>query len=349
MNMLAAAHSAYEIDFGGGKGTSLPSRKALEAHAKARFERNDALAAFMRRSVRSGQHLDSLIEALVNFDRLRAGRRWKPALADRLAKIYREAAGSGDFSRLDLGALGKRNEQMRTLTLPKGRKPDIASLFHHDHHSGTIDPKDTGWYFEKSFRYSGGGSVTMETFQLFTQVTIGGEVAGTLRNPGVDGVVDAVAETGRWFDYTPDKTGYPNVACFFDAGYSSIQRRLNVNANPGEAAVIQTIDAAVGLLSGDEIVGRLYLQLDTALYSGDGNNNGPFLSDKDLGGVAGFLMNGDVKIEVGETVNVIFGIRVKGLTALKQTGASFSTGIRAYPTAVGAGTVETIGQPPPQW
>lgn len=332
-------NTGHDIKVGGSAaGTSPPSVKAFQVLAKARQQRAEALKKFARGGQASGA-VSGLVDALVDYDKIRYGRMWKPSDADRLAKVYRKAFGSGDLAGIDFSALGRRSSPIRKLTRASLKKKfGDGPIVPYDGTGVVINPADTGWYYETHFDYSGGGYVTRLTFERYNEPTIGGDVTGTLHDPGAEGHVIVSAETGRWFDFTATQTGRPSVICFFKTIYNHITRLAYPKEAPGHITTIQTIDGCVGLLSDGMFLARNYVRFDGDYYGGDGTVFN--MSDKDAGSIGGFLQDAAMPIEAGEKVQVLFGIQAKIYSAFDTCGASMGTAFRAEPTDIGAEILE---------
>jgi hypothetical protein len=220
---------------------------------------------------------------------------------------------------------------------------------HHDRKSRIVDPRATGWYYEKHFDYSARSNGALRTFERFTDVTLGGEISGTNRHPALDDHFQFFAETGRWFDYVVEDSGYINGGCIFQTGFRNIKRAMFPLPTPGDSVIMQSIDGAVGLFSGNKFIGRQYLQLDTGSYTGNGRDAAASLNDHLENQIGGFVMNGSAHVEKGERIKVMLGIRVKAFAGMRGPGASVVSEIRAYPTAFSVGTIDVLPPAPAQW
>lgn len=345
--------SGYDIRFGGGvHGLPLPNAKALHRLAEAELQRTAALRKFVDGDRRSAPALSGLIDILVDYDKIRYGRMWKPSDADRLTRVYRQMLGAGDPAKIDFSALGRRHSgAIRKITKARFEKHRRDGGFiPFDGPGGgessavDVDPAKTGWYYEKHFDYTG-GYIMMRTFETSSEPTIGGDVSSSQHDTGsADGYLNITAETGRWFNFTAARTGYPEVANLFDVVYGTIIRRVSPRkASGGGVAMIQRIDGCVGLLSGDEFVGRLYLELhENSNILLPSSQRTVSVVDNAPRSIAGFLMNGGGRIEAGERVEVLFGVRSKIAGEHDHCDAGLTTEMRAIPTALWARTVDKV-------
>jgi hypothetical protein len=336
---VEAGNSSVEIDFGGGKDEAAPSSAAFARYAKARLDRAEAQQRFLARETKSVADVKDIVDAMVTFDKVRAGRMWSDGEADRLAKSYHGAFETSKQVRLKALPVKGQVAGLRPIIVPPEGLGGLLRDLQRDEHSRVIDPAHTGWYYEKYFNHTGPGHATMNTWQLFTDPTMGGEANSSLRNSGDQDSSQATAETGRWFSYVPERSGYIQGVCLADIGSQLIQGQLRGGQS---FAAIQSIDGAVGLLSGDNIIGRLYVQLDKAMYGSGGSMPDNSVNQHIENRPGGFVMHSKAHVEKGERITVIMGIRVKAVAAGGGTSASLKSATRARPTAFSAGILDLL-------